>query len=79
MTGSKASGSGANPDWDEHIRVLQQSAIQERCKLPTHMACPAPGCKQTFRGDQSMEHVARHLEKAANGREQAVVFGGPAD
>ena len=81
--GKKSSGSGAHPDWDEHIRVLQQSAVQERCQLPTHMTCPAPGCKQAFNGadawDQRMEHVARHLEKAANGQEQSVVFGGPTD
>lgn len=37
----------------------------------------------TFTGadawDQRMEHVAKHLEKAATGEEEPVVFGGPSD
>ncbi|KAF3760472.1 hypothetical protein M406DRAFT_358191 [Cryphonectria parasitica EP155] len=47
------------------------------------MKCPAPRCTEAFNGpdawDHRMEHVARHLEKAALGQEQAVLFGGPAD
>lgn len=70
-------------DWDEQIKQLQAQAHRVRCALPTHMRCPAPRCEAEFSGedawDQRMEHVARHLEAAALGQEEAVVFGGPLD
>lgn len=69
--------------WDEQVKDLQNTALRERCKLPTYMHCPAPHCTQSFSGadawDQRMEHVARHLERAALGIEEPVVFGGPTD
>lgn len=69
--------------WDDHIKILQSHALRERCQLPAHMNCPAPHCTSTFSGadawDQRMEHVAKHLEKAATGEEEPVVFGGPSD
>lgn len=69
--------------WDDRIRVLQSQAQRERCQLPAFMQCPAPRCPLTFSGadawDQRMEHVAKHLERAAAGEEQPVVFGGLAD
>ncbi|KAJ9156340.1 Hydrogen peroxide stress regulator 1 [Pleurostoma richardsiae] len=78
-----AAAAASTPEWDEHIRALQQSALRERCRLPPHMACPAAGCAQQFNGpdawDLRMEHVARHLERAAAGAEPAVVFGGGGD
>ncbi|ROV96242.1 hypothetical protein VMCG_07670 [Cytospora schulzeri] len=70
-------------DWDDHIKHLQGLALRERCQLPTFMKCPAPHCTLSFTGadawDQRMEHVAKHLEKAATGEEEPVVFGGPSD
>lgn len=83
-TGSSQASSCASPaDWDDTIKALQSNALRERCQLPDYMECPAPHCTQTFNGvdawDQRMEHVARHLEKAATGAEEPVVFGGPKD
>lgn len=73
----------SSADWDEQIKALQHAALRERCQLPTHMHCPAPHCDAEFTGvdawDQRMEHVARHLERAALGQEEPVAFGGPAD
>lgn len=79
----QASSCASPADWDDNIKVLQNNALRERCQLPEYMECPAPHCTQTFNGvdawDQRMEHVARHLEKAATGAEEPVVFGGPTD
>lgn len=80
---SQASSCASPADWDDTIKALQSNALRERCQLPEYMECPAPHCSQTFNGvdawDQRMEHVARHLEKAATGAEEPVVFGGPTD
>lgn len=69
--------------WEDQIKANQSRAHRERCKLPTEMQCPANNCDQSFSGtdawDQRMEHVAKHLEKAATGAEDPVVFGGPTD
>ncbi|CCF45457.1 C2H2 finger domain-containing protein [Colletotrichum higginsianum] len=47
------------------------------------MRCPAIDCKTEFKGvqawDERMEHVARHLERAADGKEPTVQFGGEND
>ncbi len=71
------------PEWEEQQRVHQDEAIRTRCQLPTHMSCPAPGCSVRFDGnnawDERMEHVAKHLEKAAAGTEPPVKFGGDTD
>ncbi|KAI1293957.1 hypothetical protein F5Y03DRAFT_327138 [Xylaria venustula] len=71
------------PEWEEQQRVHQDEAIRTRCQLPTHMTCPAPGCSVRFDGsnawDERMEHVAKHLEKAASGTEPPVKFGGDTD
>lgn len=75
--------SSSNTDWDDSIKKFQNDALRERCQLPTYMACPASGCAVAFTGtdawDQRMEHVARHLERAAAGEEPLVVFGGEND
>lgn len=84
---ASASASSSSPsaaDWEEQIKTLQSRALRERCELPTYMRCPAaPHCSAEFSGadawDQRMEHVARHLENAALGDEEPVVFGGPTD
>lgn len=68
-------------EWDFRVKQLQESAKRTRCRLPNEMRCPAvaAGCTEAFSGaeawDQRMEHVARHLERAAGGEEAAVVFG----
>ncbi|KAI1425067.1 hypothetical protein F5Y12DRAFT_400528 [Xylaria sp. FL1777] len=71
------------PEWEEQQRAHQDEAIRTRCQLPTHMLCPAPGCGVRFDGtnawDERMEHVAKHLEKAAAGTEPPVKFGGDTD
>ncbi|KAK4200649.1 hypothetical protein QBC40DRAFT_253808 [Triangularia verruculosa] len=89
--GTKSRNSGLTPvekeqlgDWELKVRELQERGKKERCKLPTVMQCPVEGCKQPeFKGldawDQRMEHVAKHLEAAAVGREEQVVFGGESD
>ncbi|KAF6816259.1 C2H2 finger domain-containing protein [Colletotrichum sojae] len=71
------------PEWDERLKNLQTEAEQTRCDLPRHMRCPAIGCNLEFNGplawDERMEHVARHLERAADGKEPMVHFGGEDD
>lgn len=71
------------PEWDELLRQMQEGALRHRCQLPTLLQCPASGCGMEFNGtnawDDRMEHVARHLEKAALGEEHEVRFGGKAD
>ena len=70
-------------EWEEKLREMQDQALRQRCHLPTYMRCPAQGCALEFRGenawDERMEHVARHLERAANDDEPKVQFGGPND
>ncbi|ORY59450.1 uncharacterized protein BCR38DRAFT_351160, partial [Pseudomassariella vexata] len=70
-------------EWEERIRVHQDEARRLRCELPDHMTCPAHGCNTQFDGkaawDDRMEHVAKHLEKAATGSESPVSFGGDHD
>ncbi|KAI0179124.1 hypothetical protein GGR52DRAFT_291746 [Hypoxylon sp. FL1284] len=71
------------PEWEERERAHQERAKKTRCELPTHMRCPARGCTARFEGanawDDRMEHVAKHLEKAVNGLEPPVEFGGEGD
>lgn len=82
-TGNKVPSGGAAQEWEDRVRQLQQQGLRERCQLPTYMKCPAAGCDLEFSGsnawDDRMEHVAKHLEKAAGGREPPVVFGGDVD
>ncbi|WYZ41598.1 hypothetical protein EsH8_V_000493 [Colletotrichum jinshuiense] len=70
-------------DWDEHLKALQADAEKTRCDLPRHMRCPAVDCGHEFNGaqawDERMEHLARHLERAADGKEPMVHFGGDND
>jgi len=81
--GELAPNSSAAKQWEDTLRRFQEGAMQERCKLPASMACPAQGCVAEFHGpdawDQRMEHVARHLDAASQGREPKVVFGGDHD
>ncbi|KAI0873209.1 hypothetical protein GGS24DRAFT_464532 [Hypoxylon argillaceum] len=71
------------PEWEEQQRARQDEAVRTRCQLPTHMLCPAAGCRVAFQGasawDDRMEHVAKHLEKVAAGEEPPLPFGGDND
>lgn len=68
---------------EDQIKRLQEHAFNIRCVLPKHMYCPARNCEEQFIGDHAwderMEHVARHLERAAAGEEEPVRFGGDHD
>jgi hypothetical protein len=70
-------------EWEERIQTLQSEAHKLRCDLPQYMVCPAPQCGAQFHGanawDERMEHVAKHLDKAAAGLEEPTAFGGPGD
>jgi len=78
-----ASNTSAAQQWEDALRQFQEDALKERCKLPQDMTCPAPGCTTAFHGpeawDQRMEHVARHLDAASQGKELPVEFGGEHD
>ncbi|ROT37723.1 hypothetical protein SODALDRAFT_247016, partial [Sodiomyces alkalinus F11] len=78
-----ASRKEPTPEWDERLRQLQADAETRRCALPTYMRCPVPDCKFKVRGpnawDKRMEHVATHLERAAEGNGPRVQFGGDSD
>ena len=80
---NKAPNHPAILEWEKRMKELQQAGIRPRCRLPEFMACPSPGCGVVYHGnsawDDRMEHVARHLEGAAAGREALVVFGGESD
>ncbi|KAK9421538.1 hypothetical protein SUNI508_05773 [Seiridium unicorne] len=71
------------PEWEDRVRVYQEEAVHSRCELPDYMTCPAPECHFETRGpnawDERMEHVAKHLEKAATGLEAPITFGGDHD
>jgi hypothetical protein len=71
------------PEWEDRVRSCQTEAHKLRCALPEHMSCPMPGCDFEAVGhtawDERMEHVAKHLEKAANGEEAQIMFGGDND
>ncbi|KAH7358462.1 hypothetical protein B0T11DRAFT_104175 [Plectosphaerella cucumerina] len=70
-------------EWEGQLRELQGEAIQTRCQLPEFMKCPSTTCTQEFHGtnawDERMEHVAKHLDKASEGREGPLSFGGTGD
>ncbi|KAM7204462.1 hypothetical protein V8F20_003578, partial [Naviculisporaceae sp. PSN 640] len=73
----------AQSAWEDSLRRLQEQGLRSRCELPEHLKCPADSCLGEFFGpdawDQRMEHVSRHLERAWQGREREVQFGGPND
>ncbi|KAK4451041.1 hypothetical protein QBC34DRAFT_402051 [Podospora aff. communis PSN243] len=68
---------------EDRLRSFADNARQTRCALPEHITCPAADCGCEFNGpeawDLRMEHVARHLDRAARGEEVRVVFGGEND
>ncbi|KAK0719683.1 hypothetical protein B0H67DRAFT_551998 [Lasiosphaeris hirsuta] len=82
---SKKATASSNADnvWNQQLHRFQEEAIRARCSLPIYMTCPAANCDSEFRGadawDLRMEHVAKHCDGAAQGREPKVVFGGEGD
>ncbi len=58
-----------NPEWEERLKDLQASCLRVKRHAPTKLACPLPSCDAVFEGstcwDDRMEHVGKHLEKAA--------------
>lgn len=57
-------------EWTTRLKHLQATAIRPRCHLPQVMRCPVRGCSAPpFRGDgawnERMEHVAKHMDRAA--------------
>ncbi|KAL8333932.1 hypothetical protein RB593_003538 [Gaeumannomyces tritici] len=73
-------GDGEALAWEEVLRQMQCDAERDRCRLPTRMQCPAPGCATAFEGDNAwderMEHLAKHLEAAARGDQPVVPLAG---
>ncbi|KAH6985972.1 hypothetical protein BKA56DRAFT_613378 [Ilyonectria sp. MPI-CAGE-AT-0026] len=82
-TDVRRSNKNASRGRDDPLKAMQDSAFRKRCEMPTHMRCPVLGCTQQFQGektwDDRMEHVARHLERAASNEEPRVQFGGAHD
>ncbi|EHL01788.1 putative PR domain zinc finger protein 10 [Glarea lozoyensis 74030] len=60
-----------NLEWEEKLKDLQKECLVMKREPPMQLACPLPGCGAYFEGqgtwDDRMEHVGKHLEKAAAG------------
>lgn len=65
-----------NPEWEDEVRALQASCMRVKRLPPRKLACPVQTCDGgMFEGhncwDERMEHVGKHLEKAALASETA--------
>ena len=58
-----------NVEWEDKLKELQVSCLRVKRHAPVQLACPVRDCGQIFEGgscwDERMEHVGKHLEKAA--------------
>jgi hypothetical protein len=58
-----------NSEWEQRLKDLQVSCLRVKRQPPTQLACPLNDCDGFFEGatcwDDRMEHVGKHLEKAA--------------
>ena len=58
-----------NAEWEERLKELQVSCFRVKRQPPTRLTCPVEECGVVFEGgncwDDRMEHVGKHLEKAA--------------
>ncbi|TVY83105.1 hypothetical protein LSUE1_G002828 [Lachnellula suecica] len=58
-----------NAEWEEKLKELQVSCLRVKRHAPASLACPVRDCPTVFEGatcwDDRMEHVGKHLEKAA--------------
>jgi len=81
--GGGAMSADAQRRWDDYVAARQTDCERIRCVLPRFTRCPVESCPENFRcvdaWDRRMEHVAKHLEKAARGEEPPVEFGGEND
>lgn len=68
-----------NTEWEEKLKELQVSCLRVKRQAPLRLACPLRDCATVFEGnttwDDRMEHVGKHLEKAAGGNGAAVEQG----
>lgn len=74
-----------NAEWEEKLKELQVSCLVVKRHPPTRLACPVQDCGVVFDGstcwDERMEHVGKHLERAATttGMNKVVVEQGDDD
>ena len=58
-----------NQEWEDRLKDLQSSCLRVKRQPPMKLACPLQDCDGFFEGqscwDDRMEHVGKHLEKAA--------------
>jgi hypothetical protein len=58
-----------NQEWEDRLKELQVSCLRVKRQPPTRLSCPLNDCDGFFEGaacwDDRMEHVGKHLEKAA--------------
>lgn len=76
----KARGGGGgklttSPQWEATIVAAQKSCLVPKRLPPSRTRCPDPQCGEYFDGrgnswDERMEHVGRHLQSVAQGREE---------
>ncbi|KAH6674415.1 hypothetical protein B0J14DRAFT_40371 [Halenospora varia] len=64
--------------WEEQLKELQTSCLIVKRQAPMRLSCPVQNCNVLFEGagtwDDRMEHVGKHLEKAAvSGNNKIVV------
>jgi hypothetical protein len=60
-----------NMEWEERLKDLQKECLITKREPPNQLTCPLQSCGLYFEGqgtwDDRMEHVGKHLEKAAAG------------
>jgi len=65
-----------NPDWEQRLKDLAISCLRTKREAPTELRCPVQACGVVFEGDscwdERMEHVGKHLEKAAREVERSI-------
>jgi hypothetical protein len=65
-----------NAEWEEKLKDLQRECLITKREPPMQLACPLQSCGVHFEGqgtwDDMMEHVGKHLEKAASGLGESV-------
>ncbi|KAE8453933.1 hypothetical protein EG329_007709 [Mollisiaceae sp. DMI_Dod_QoI] len=62
--------------WEKELKGLQVSCLKVKRQAPVQLRCPVQECVVTFEGqtcwDDRMEHVGKHLERAASAGERDV-------
>ncbi|KUJ15910.1 uncharacterized protein LY89DRAFT_587057 [Mollisia scopiformis] len=66
-------------NWEKELKELQVSCLKVKRQAPGQLRCPVRECSVTFEGpncwDERMEHVGKHLERAAAAGETGVDQG----